>query len=66
MRAGENVVVPEAQDPKALRPEERIAAEVIRIVRMLRTIRFDDQPLIQADEVDDKRIYHLLSAKLEG
>ena len=62
----ENLVVPESQNPEALRAQIGIASMVARAFRVLPTIRLDDQPFTYAGEVDDIMIDHELAFELES
>ena len=52
----QHVIVPEAKNRKALRPQESVAPLVVFTFRVLRSVGFDDEPALEADKVDDVRI----------
>ena len=60
----QNIVVPETQHAPALTLQPIGAAQVIRGLRMLPAVGFDDQPLRHADEIGDKRADRMLSTEL--
>ena len=62
----QNIIVPEAQNSKALLAQERVAARIILIVGVLGAVRLNDQPLLEANKVGDIGFDHLLSAELES
>jgi hypothetical protein len=49
----QDVVVPESQHSKILRPQPSVALLVGRGVSMLRTVDLDDEPRIESSEVDN-------------
>jgi len=58
-----NVGVPEPQHVKTLIPQVGVALLVGFGLEMLPAIHFDNQPRLEADEIDDVTIDRLLSAK---
>jgi len=61
---GENVVVPEANDPPSPPREPRRSAPIIVAVGMLSPIRLDDQAVLEAGEIDDGGPEGMLTAEL--
>ena len=61
---GENVVVPEANDPPSPPLEPRRPAPVVVAVGMLSAIRLDDQAVLEAGEIDDEGSEGMLTAEL--
>ena len=61
---GENVVVPEANDPPSPPLEPRRPASVVVAVGMLSPIRLDDQAVLEAGEIDDEAPEGMLTAEL--
>ena len=61
---GENVVVPEANDPPSPPLEPRRPAPVVVAVGMLSPIRLDDQAVLEAGEIDDEAPEGMLTANL--
>jgi hypothetical protein len=57
----ENIIVPEAEDPPALRPQSRVSPVVITGLSVLAAIRFNDQARSEAREIDD--VWRKLAAK---
>ena len=51
---GENVVVPEANDPPSPPLEPRGPAPIVLAVGMLSPIRLDDQAVLEAGKIDDE------------
>jgi hypothetical protein len=60
------MVVPEAQESKVVLAKEAVSTSIVLIVGMLRSVGFNDQPLLEANEIDDIRPDDLLPPKLEG
>jgi hypothetical protein len=50
---GKHVMIPKSQDRKALRLQPLLADSVALTVRVLAAIYLNDQPRIEADEVDN-------------
>ena len=63
---GENVIVPEANDPPSPPLEPRRPAPVVVAVGMLSAIRLDDQAVHEAGEIDDEAPEGMLTAELEA
>ena len=61
---GENVVVPEANDPPSPPLEPRGPAPIVVTVGMLSPIRLDDQAVLEAREIDDEGSEGMLTAEL--
>jgi len=62
----DHVVVPKTDYPVALACQTAVSDLVRRIVRMLSTVNFYNQPAFAADEIDDVRTDRLLAGKLEA
>lgn len=60
-----NVIVPEAQNTKSLISQMAITFS-INLFRMLTAICFNDQPRLQADEIDNIMVDRLLPFELEA
>lgn len=52
-RVSEDVVVSEPEDSVALASEPSVAPEVFGVFEVLAAVKLDDQPAVQAGEVDD-------------
>jgi len=63
LHVAEHIVVPEANDAKALCRKEP-AAGAVSLGCMLPPVNFDDQPRFQTTEVDDVAINRPLAAEL--
>jgi len=61
---GENVVVPEANDPPPPPLKPRRPAPVVVAVGMLSAIRLDDQAVLEAGKIDDEGPEGMLTAEL--
>jgi hypothetical protein len=59
----QDVVVPESQDPPSAVAEVGIPRVVIAKVRMLPTVRFDNEPRLDAREIDDVGRNRMLAAE---
>jgi len=46
-------MIPKSQNREALGREPRVARHVARVLRVLRTVALDDDPALEADEIDD-------------
>jgi hypothetical protein len=57
-------VVPKPRDRKAIRTKPGVAPDVVATVGMLETVAFDDEAMLEADEIDDVGANRNLSAPL--
>jgi hypothetical protein len=64
-RVFKHVIVPEAEDSEASRPEVRIASAVAAALRVMPAIRFNDQRSFKTDEIHDVGCDDVLPADLE-
>ena len=61
-----NVVIPEAQNAKAIGSQESIATTVVRcLLNVLTSVQFNDDRGFEANEVTDIRANGTLPSKLE-
>jgi len=58
-----DVIVPETQNAKSATPQIGITNLVACIVGVLASIRFDDKPVFETDEINDPRSNGNLSAE---
>ena len=65
-RIRQNLVIPEPDDRISLSAQPSIAHSVTQTFGMLRAVGFDDQPMLEADEIDDVSTQRNLAAKLQG
>ena len=63
---GERFVVPESDHFEALRSQPFIAIDVISVISMLRTIRFNNQAPLEIYKVDDVPTEYLLPFEFEA
>ncbi|MES2405488.1 MAG: hypothetical protein V4567_14305, partial [Pseudomonadota bacterium] len=62
-----DLVVPESKHPKSRRLERRGAAFVISaLIEMLAAIEFDDQAVLQTNEIENVARHPVLAAKLHA
>jgi hypothetical protein len=59
---GENIIIPEAEDLKAVPMQKGVAGDVRRGTRVLSTIDLDRKPQLHAGEIDDIRSDRMLAA----
>jgi hypothetical protein len=59
----ENIVVPEAEDPPAFRPQSRVSPVMVTRLSVLAAIGFNDEARFETRKIDNVRRYRKLTAK---
>jgi hypothetical protein len=49
----QDLAIPEPHDRETLRLEPCVTSNVMTILGMLRAVAFDDEPMFEADKIDD-------------
>ncbi len=63
---GQDITIPESQDPETVSPKHFISMTVLRrLIEMLTAIQFDDNPCFKANEVADVDPEGMLPPELE-